>query len=210
MLKHFILLVVLMLLSGVAQEAAALNEKPIKEDVVEVEYLKPVAIDLKANPGQTVSRSISVPTQITLPDGTTRLSQETITFTLINSVQSTNADMQLGRNILATTTYLRCSGVLNASSRAYTSFVDWHYNGTYAWHDDNGHLNHSASSPWQTNGYNNHLDYAYGPLTSIPTYTVGYFKNPSAGSSVDDASHQVIWILEKTGECKSTGYIALY
>jgi len=176
----------------------------------QVEYLEPIKLKLKASVGETVSQAIDVPVKITESDGTIHYGYETITFVLTNSIRGNNIASKSSFASLFSMTYLRCSGNLNAGNRAYTSFIDWHYNGTSAWHDENGDTTHTASSPWIATTTSQHANYPYGPVSSILTWNIGYYRNPSAGPSADDASHKVTWIAEKTGECEATGTITLY
>lgn len=203
-------LLALIMLSVVSSVHAQEETSPQDQREREVEYLEPIELKLSASIGETASQVIDVPVKITESDGTIHYGYETITFVLSNYIRG---DATKSRSFLVPSlsmTYLRCSGNLNAGNRAYTSYLDWHYNGTSVWHDANGHTNHTASSPWFTNGTYQHTNYSYGPVSSIATFNIGYFKNPSAGPSIDDASHGVSWLAERGGECEATGTITLY
>jgi len=188
------------------------QERALSEDLQgrQVEYLEPIKLKLNAGIGETVSQVTEVSVKITEPDGTIHYGHEIVTFVLTNSVRGNVIESRPSLASLFSMTYLRCSGNLNAGNRAYTSYLDWHYNGTSAWHDANGHTTHTASTPWFTNGTYERANYSYGPVSSIITFNIGYFRNPSAGSSTDDASHSVSWVAERTGECEATGTITLY
>lgn len=212
--QHFLLLLFAVVLP-VLLTRTALAQEPT-EQLTQIEYLEPIRIELRASPDVTVSKTINVPVKFTEVDGTVRYDYRQVAFELSNTriepdAQDEARSLSLpGSGVSSTITYLRCSGVLNESSRAYTSFVDWHYDGSNAWHDVNGNLNHSASSPWIKNGTYEYANYARGPSSSIYTWNTGYFRNPSAGPSADEASHQVSWFLEGNGDCVANGYIDLY
>lgn len=215
MFKRQLFLLLLLVVVSLLLPQTALAQESTKQQA-QVEYLQPVEIELRASPGETVSQSIDVPVKVTRVDGSVYYETSPVTFEITNTRIEPTTQGEIPSSLLlrlparTTITYLRCSGVLNQSSRAYTSFVDWHYDGSSLWHDANGNLNHSASSPWVTNGTYEYANYPYGPLSSTSTWNTGYFKNSSAGPSTDEASHSVHWVLERNGDCTATGFIDLY
>lgn len=207
MFKHLHVIVLLVVMSFISVSLVMAQERPVDLHDGQTEYLEKIELDLKVEPGETASKRIHVPVKVTESDGTIYYDYEVVTFILSNSLPDLTYRSRTAAMPTASKTTVQCSGVLNAGSRAYTSFVLWSYNGSSVWHEENGHLNHSASSPWQTNGVYNHINYPWGPASSIATYNIGYFINSSTGQQ---AAHRVIWILENDGTCAATGNISLY
>jgi hypothetical protein len=204
--------IIFIFLLSLAISATSVHAESMSGQEIPEKQFPLVKIGLRARPGETLSKSIDVPVKVITPEGKTLLVYEKVVFTITNSIHKpeTPATKISDTPLALTTTYLTCSGNLSVSNRFYTSYVDWHYNGASVWHDENGHTTFAAVSPWEKNETYEYTNYPYGPLDSIMTWNTGYFKNPSAGSSSNDASHQVVWVLENDGTCDATGYISYY
>ena len=172
------------------------------------QYIQPATLELTAAPGETVSKSIDVPVRVTLPDGTEYVEYETVTLSLRNVVMEADLANFLSRtakssfNPLMSTTYVYCQGSLNGSAGDYTSRVNWHYDGSTAWHDSNSVITWNANSPWSNDRY---FASAGAPGSNVTVATAVSFKKGTVFISYK--THQITWTLQGSGSCSATGAV---
>jgi len=177
---------------------------------VDREYLEPVKIELTVAPGKSLSKQISVPVKAILSDGTEYIEYETVALSLTSVIVGTGSTDLTGTiNINsdlydspASLTYLYCQGSLNGSAGNYTSRVDWHYDGTTAWHDSNSVVTWTANSPWSNYRY---YAAAGAPGSNVTVGTAVAFKKGSVFP--DYKTHQITWTLQGSGNCSAIGNI---
>lgn len=177
---------------------------------VDRQYIEPVKLELTAAPGESLSKNINVPVKVTLSDGTEYIEYETVTLSLSNVVAGADLADFLGTtavnfkpfNPLTSLTYLYCQGSLNGSTGDYTSRVDWHYDGSTAWHDSNSVVTWNANSPWSKYRY---YAAAGAPGSNVTVSTAVSFKKGTIFPSYK--THQITWTLQGSGSCSATGTI---
>jgi hypothetical protein len=177
---------------------------PPSEQIDYVVYEKsPALFELTAARGQTVKQNVDMPVTYVLKNGTRQQGYETTTVTLVNSINP--AKSLVGP--LTVITWATCSANMNSSHGYYTGAVDWHYDGTSAWHDRNYPRTWVAVSPYVKDVYFGSPSSPTGPGASHYITTSASFKWVITQWTIVYEYHDLYFTVYGNGSCTAGGGI---